>query len=129
MANRPNLVIFCGAGFSVCAGLPVMKEFATRLRDSDLLNEAERRVFDSIQHECDYLGAIIGSSSRNLEQLASILAVLQLTRPDFTLRCGKSAEEALDFIIEKMAFLVSPMMKVMDAVPARHIFSAMSVGV
>src|SRR5258705_12774937 len=114
MANRPNLVIFCGAGFSVCAGLPVMKEFATRLRDSDLLNEEERKDFDSIQHECDYLGAIIGSSSRNVEQLASLLSVLELTRPEFRLRCGKTAQQALEFIIQKMALLVNPMMRVTD---------------
>jgi hypothetical protein len=126
MAKRPNLVIFCGAGFSVCAGLPVMKDFAARLRDSDLLDDDERRDFDSIQHECDYLGAIIGSSSRNLEQLASFLAVLQLTRPEFKLRCGKTAEQALDFIVEKMALLVNPTMKVTEAAVARHIFSAMN---
>src|SRR5882672_11481182 len=81
--SLPKLVIFCGAGFSTCANIPVMSQFASRLRSSGYLTPEEQADFDTIQLTCESMGGLIGVSARNLEQLSSFIAILNLTRPDF----------------------------------------------
>src|SRR5205809_91065 len=97
-----NLVIFAGAGFGKFAGLPVMTNFSDRLRASGYLKDRQAE-FDHIQLECDALGAFIGGSARNLEQLASFLSVMKLTNPEYRFPgCIKYAapSDALDLVME-----------------------------
>jgi len=79
---KPKLVIFCGAGFSTTAGIPVMSEFTNKLRASEFLGENQAE-FDRLLLQCEAMGMLIGANTRNLEQLSSFLSVLNLTRPDF----------------------------------------------
>jgi hypothetical protein len=94
--EKGGLVIFCGAGFSADFGIPVMGTFVDRLRDSGFLSPTDQAEFDDIQLACDSLGLLIGNSSRNLEQLSSILAVLDITRPNFTFPGCKSHNTPAD---------------------------------
>jgi hypothetical protein len=106
-----NLVIFCGAGFSAVAGLPVMSNFTDRLRDSSYLSTIDRMWdFDQIQLLCDGLGAFIGGSARNVENLASFLSMMAITQPNRTFPGSfevNTPAKARDFVIEGMRQLIS----------------------
>ncbi len=78
---KERLVVFCGAGFSVGVGIPVMADFADELRKSEYLGD-DQAEFDQIQLACDSMGFFIGGSARNLEHLASFLHILSLINPD-----------------------------------------------
>jgi SIR2-like domain len=103
-----KLVIFCGAGFSAYAGLPLMSNFSDRLRASEVLGDRQSD-FDAIQLECDSMGAFIGGSARNVEQLASFLGILELTRPSFEFKACKAYRRpklARELVMEGMRSLV-----------------------
>lgn len=108
---KERLVVFCGAGFSKCAGIPLMDEFADALRDGDHLNADERQEFDAIQRTCNELGSYIQESARNLEHLASFLDVLQMSNPTFVLEgCKKyrTPELASAFVKECIRHVTHP---------------------
>jgi hypothetical protein len=109
-SGRTHLVIFCGAGFTAPFGLPVMGNFSDRLRSAGHLGE-HQADFDAIQLQCDALGAFIGGSARNLEQLASFLSMLRITRPDFEFPgCKKyrTPAQAMKLVLECMRRMVCP---------------------
>lgn len=113
MPNRKNMVIFCGAGFSAPFGIPTMDKFVSQLRDSQILSPDELYDFDRIQLTCDSLGALIGSSSRNLEQLSSFLSVMDITRPDFVFTDCKqyrTPKEAISLVKRCIWHTVRPTM-------------------
>ena len=47
--SLPKLVVFCGAGFSMSAGLPSMLSFSHAVRACRALNEASKFDFDAVQ--------------------------------------------------------------------------------
>jgi hypothetical protein len=104
-------VIFVGAGFSAAFGIPVMRAFSDKLRDQKFLSAPDQREFDNIQLTCDNMGALIGSSSRNLEQLSSFLAVQKINDPDFVYAGNdryKNPEDALRLVKRCIFQLVKP---------------------
>lgn len=109
--DKRNLVIFLGAGFSAAFGIPVMRAFSDRIRDQRFLSASDQREFDNIQLTCDNMGALIGSSSRNLEQLSSFLAVQNINDPDFQYTGNnkyKTPAEALRLVKRCIYELVKP---------------------
>jgi len=81
--KKPNLVIFAGAGLSVGAGLPTMLSFSHAVRTCSTLPVQDKCEFERIQIACSPYTALTGASSRNLEDLASFLSVMDLSQPDF----------------------------------------------
>ena len=115
---RTKLVVFCGAGLSVPAGIPAMAQFADRLRDLAILSPTEQHDFDRIQSVCAGMASIINVSPRNLEQLSSFLAVLNLSQPAFQFP-GCSQEmtpaKALQLITKCIVGVVKPNMRQSEA--------------
>lgn len=117
---KERLVVFCGAGFSKCAGIPLMDEFAETLRDGDHLDTADQYEFDAIQRTCNDLGSYIQESARNLEHLSSFLDVLQMSNPRFLFEgCKKykTPELASAFVKECIRRVTHPPLA---SVQARH---------
>jgi hypothetical protein len=109
---KTKVVIFCGAGFSAFAGIPLMSTFSDALRSRNVLG-GDQEEFDRIQLRCDSLGAFIGGSARNLEQLASILAMLEIDRPYYQFEeCQryKSPQQAMHLITFAMRKMVCPLL-------------------
>ncbi|HYE62996.1 MAG TPA: SIR2 family protein [Phycisphaerales bacterium] len=79
-----RVVAFCGAGLSVRDGYPAMSSFNGYLRSSGLLSNDELRAFDAIQAHCTDISALVGGSARNIEQLASLLELMRLSKPTLT---------------------------------------------
>lgn len=88
-----------------------MNEFADALRDRDILDATLLADFDHIQAECNKKAALLGVSARNLEQLASFLAVLDAASPHTPFRgCTKhrTPKRALELVIESMGKITLP---------------------
>lgn len=78
-----------------------MLSFSHAVRTCDLLDEKEKRDFERIQVACSAMTAMTGASSRNLEDIASLLSVLKLSQPGFRFaECShyKTPEQALDLV-------------------------------
>lgn len=107
---KERLVVFCGAGFSVDVGIPVMADFADELRTSEYLGDAQAE-FDRIQLACDSMGFFIGGSARNLEHLASFLHILSLINPDLKFKgCDRheKPKDALRLVTRCIRHLSKP---------------------
>lgn len=107
---KERLVVFCGAGFSVDVGIPVMADFADELRKSEYLGD-DQAEFDQIQLACDSLGFFIGGSARNLEHLASFLHILSLINPDLKFKgCDLYAtpQDAFRLVTRCIRYLSKP---------------------
>jgi hypothetical protein len=99
--RKKKLVCFCGAGFSVPSGLPSMATFSHAVRKCATLSEDDRHDFNAVQVACSTLTAMSDASSRNLEDLASLLSVLELSQPDFKFpdsKCVKTPRDAIDLL-------------------------------
>lgn len=108
---KRNLVIFAGAGVSVGAGLPTMLSFSHAVRTCSSLSVEEKLDFDRIQIACSPFTALTGASSRNLEDLASFLSVMKLSRPSFSFAgCNgrHTPETALQLLMKCIAQVCSP---------------------
>ncbi len=81
MSERSKLVLFCGAGASASAGMPLMKFFDQAVRTCAALNAKARQQFDDIVRYCRPISSLAGCSARNFEDLASLLEVLSLSQP------------------------------------------------
>ncbi|HEX3357765.1 MAG TPA: SIR2 family protein [Tepidisphaeraceae bacterium] len=115
--DKINLVIFAGAGFSAAFKIPVMRQFSDRIRDQKILSVQDQAEFDNIQRTCDSMGALIGSSSRNLEQLSSFLAVQNINDPGFIYPGNsryKTPSEAIKLIKRCIFELVLPDLTIQD---------------
>lgn len=108
--QKPRLVVFCGAGFSRAANVPVMSEFGSRLRGGTYLSAEELADFDRIQAYCNTLSATIGESAQNIEQLASFLSILERSAPEHPIpgcRRFVHAADALTLVKRCLIVLVS----------------------
>lgn len=109
--RKQRLVVFCGAGVSVDLGIPMMNQFGDALRDRQLLQSDDQIEFDRIQDHCNKMAALLGTSARNLEQMASFLAVLDAAHPKEPIRgCKryKTPLSALRFVTECISSLTLP---------------------
>jgi len=117
--TKPNVVVFCGAGFSVPMGIPAMNRFSDQLRASQFLSPEEQADLDLVQNTCNSLASMIGASARNLEQLASFLSILQVVRPDFRFdRCSdamSSPGKVLRKVVQCMSFMAKPDLRAASA--------------
>lgn len=109
--RRRRVVAFCGAGVSADDGYPVMSAFNGHLRTSGLLSKEEQAAFDVIQAHCTDTSAMLGGSAQNIEQLASLLELMKLSRPQLRIeRAGKyeTPAAALDLVKKAIALVYSP---------------------
>lgn len=127
MSQSPKnkLVVFVGAGFSAPFGIPVMSAFSDKLRDEKFLSAPEQREFDNIQLTCDQMGALVGSSSRNLEQLSSFLAVQHINDPEFRYLNNekyRTPQDALELVTKCVYHLVKPRLTTDDVAGKVQLF-------
>lgn len=80
-----NVVVFCGAGFSASLGLPTMANFNAAIERSRTLTDDQKADYFEIVRRCSSTGLVAGVTSRNLEDLVSILEVLKITNPELPL--------------------------------------------
>lgn len=109
-SEKPNVVVFCGAGFSAIPdiGIPTMDGFSDALRRSRFLTVDEQKELDHVQETCNALAAVIGASARNVEQLCSFLSLLRVARPTFRFEGNtrlKTPSDAETKLRECMAFV------------------------
>lgn len=129
-SGKPKLVLFLGAGFSRCVGIPTMDRFADGLRQSGFLGPEETKDFDHIQAVCNELAAVSGASARNLEQLCSFMSALQLLRPDFKFEGCSKAMQTPKAVLEKLtqciAFMARPDLRGESVGSATDLLNAVS---
>jgi len=105
-----NVVVFCGAGFSVGAGLPTMASFNAAVERCPSLQNGQKADYQEIVRRCSSTGLVAGVSTRNLEDLVSILEVLNMTGSPMEISASSkgTAKAALDVVRTCIAHVCHP---------------------